>query len=185
MACDLIKGHSVGCRDGVGGLVTLWFAQYDEATLTLSSGEVTDLQMGSAHLHGYHMNRGVGSISESITGSTENGTVFYTQTATLKFNKLSKEYQNELKLIAQQRLVIFAELNQLDDTGVRTVMCLGAHNGCQLTSGTNSSGTALGDMNGYEWVFEAQEPMPMYEVLPMTAVAFDQGAFTYAGKVVS
>jgi len=24
----------------------------------------------------------------------------------------------------------------------------------------------------------------MYEVLPMTAVAFDQGAFTYAGKVV-
>ena len=178
MACDLIKGHSLGCRDGVGGLVTLWFAQYDEATLSLASGEVTDIEMGSAHIHGYHMQRGAGSISESITGSTENGTVFYTQTATLKFNKLSKEYQNELKLIAQQRLVIFAELNQLDDTGVRTVMCLGAHNGCQLTSGTNSSVTALGDMNGYEWVFEAQEPMPMYEVLPMTAVAFDQGAFT-------
>ena len=185
MACDLIKGYSLGCRDGVGGLVTLWFAQYDEATLTLSGGEVTDLEMGSAHIHGYTMHRGVGSISEAITGSSENGTVFYTQTATLKFNKLRKEYQNELKLIAQQRLVIFAELNELDDSGVRTVMCLGAHNGCQLVSGTNTSGQGLGDFNGYEWVFEAQEPMPMYEVLPMTAVAFDQGAFTYAGKVTS
>ena len=184
MACDLIKGFSLGCRDGVGGLVTLWFAQYDEATLTLSGGEVTDLEMGSAHLHGYTMHRGVGSITETITGSN-NGTVFYTQTANLKFNKLRKEYQNELKLIAQQRLVIFAELNELTDTGVRTVMCLGAHNGCQLTSGTNASGVGLGDMNGYDWTFEAQEPMPMYEVADMTAVAFDQSAFTYAGKVVS
>ena len=43
MACDLIKGHSIGCRDGIGGVVTLWFAQFDEATLTLASGEVTDL----------------------------------------------------------------------------------------------------------------------------------------------
>ena len=43
----------------------------------------------------------------------------------------------------------------------------------------------LGEFSGYEWVFEAQEPMPMYEVLPFTAVAFDQGAFTYAGKVTS
>ena len=185
MACDLIKGYSLGCRDGVGGLVTLWFAQYDEATLTLASGEVTDLEMGSAHLHGYTMTRGLGSISEAITGSTENGTVFYTQTATLKFNKLAKEYQNELRLIAQQRLVVFAELNELNDAGVRTVMALGAHNGCELSTGTGVSGTALGDFNGYEWTFEAQEPFPMYEVADMTAVAFDQSAFTYAGKVVS
>ena len=185
MACDLIKGYSLECRSGVGGLVTLWFAQYDEATLTLASGEVTDLEMGSAHLHGYTMRRGVGSITETITGSSENGTVFYTQSATLKFSKLRKEYQNVLKLISQQRLIIFAELNELTDTGVRTVMCLGAHNGCELTSGTNTSGTALGDFNGYEWTFEAQEPMPMYEVADMTAVAFDQSAFTYAGKVTS
>ena len=185
MACDLIKGHSIGCRDGIGGVVTLWFAQFDEATLTLASGEVTDLEMGSAHLHGYHMKRGVGSITETATGSSENGTVFYTQTAVLKFNKLSKEYQNELRLIAQQRLVIFAELNELNDAGVRTVIALGAHNGCELSTGTGSSGTALGDFNGYEWSFEAQEPFPMYEVADMTAVAFDQAAFTYAGKVVS
>ena len=185
MACDLIKGHSIGCRDGIGGVVTLWFAQFDEATLTLASGEVTDLEMGSAHLHGYHMKRGVGSITETVTGSSENGTVFYTQTATLKFNKLANEYQNELRLIAQQRLVIFAELNELNDAGVRTVMCLGAHNGCELSTGTGTSGTALGDFNGYEWTFESQEPRPMYEVADMTAVAFDQSAFTYAGKVVS
>ena len=185
MACDLIKGYSLGCRDGIGGVVTLWFAQYDEATLTLASGEVTDLEMGSAHLHGYTMTRGLGSISEAITGSTENGTVFYTQTATLKFNKLAKEYQNELRLIAQQRLVIFAELNELNDAGVRTVMALGAHNGCELSTGRGSSGVALGDFNGYEWTFEAQEPFPMYEVADMTAVAFDQAAFTYAGKVTS
>ena len=98
---------------------------------------------------------------------------------------MANEYQNELRLIAQQRLVIFAELNELNDAGVRTVMCLGAHNGCELSTGTGTSGTALGDFNGYEWTFESQEPRPMYEVADMTAVAFDQSAFTYAGKVVS
>ena len=185
MACDLIKGHSISCRDGIGGVKSLYFAQFDEATLTLASGEVTDLEMGSAHLHQYDMKRGVGSITETVNGSSENGTVFYTQTAVLQFNKLSKEFQNELRLIAQQRLIVFVELNELNDAGVRTVMCLGAHNGCELNTGTGASGTALGDFNGYNWTFDRQEPFPMYEVADMTAVAFDQGAFTYAGKVSS
>ena len=52
----------------------------------------------------------------------------------MKFNKLSKEYQNELKLLAQNRLIVFAELNELNDDGYNTIMCLGGTNGLELTS---------------------------------------------------
>ena len=87
MACDLIKGYTVGCRDGIGGVKALYFGQFEEVTLTQSGGEVTDIEMGSAALHKYTPKRGVASISETVTASSENGTVFYTHTCNLKFNK--------------------------------------------------------------------------------------------------
>ena len=41
---------------------------------------------------------GVASVSDTITGSTENGTIFYTPTVNVILNKLTKEDQNEIKL---------------------------------------------------------------------------------------
>jgi len=185
MACDLVKGYSVSCRDGIGGVVALYFGQFDEITLTTGSGEVSDIEMGSASLHKYTPKRGVANISETVNASAEAGTVFYTHTCNLKFNKLSAEYQHELRLLAQQRLIVFAELNELTAGGKRIVMCLGATNGLELSAGTNTSGTAFGDLNGYDWTFEGLSSEPMLEVDDYTTIALDNSAFTMGAHVTA
>jgi hypothetical protein len=185
MACELIKGYSIGCRDGIGGVKAIYLGQFEEITLTTSGGEVTDIEMGTDTLFKYTCKRGVASITETINASSEAGTVFYTHSCNLKFNKLSKEYQNELKLLAQNRLIVFAELNELNDASKNTIMCLGATHGLELMSGTGTSGVALGDFGGYDWTLEGSENEPMLEVADYTTVAFDNSAFTMGTIVTS
>ena len=185
MACDLIKGHSIGCRDGIGGVKALYLGQFEEITLTASGGEVTDIEMGTDTLFKYTCKRGVASITETINANSEAGTVFYTHSCNLKFNKLSKEYQNELRMLAQNRLIVFAELNELNDDGYNTIMCLGGTNGLELTSGTGASGAALGDMNGYDWTLEGSENNPMDEVTNDAGAGLSNAAFTMGTIVTS
>jgi len=185
MACDLIKGHSIGCRDGIGGVKAIYLGQFEEITLTASGGEVTDIEMGSDTLFKYTCKRGVASITETINASSESGTVFFTHSCNLKFNKLSKEYQNELRMLAQNRLIVFAELNELNDDGYNTFLCLGATNGLELMSGTGASGVALGDFNGYDWTLEGSENEPMLEVINPAGAGLGHADFTMGTIVTS
>jgi len=180
MACNLTKGRNITCRDGIGGIKAIYIAQHDELTsYTAASGEVTDFDLGSGDdLYKYTLKRGTGSVTENIVASSENGTVFYTHNITVSLHNLTKEDQNEIKLLAQQRMVIFAELNQLNSTGKNTIVACGLDNGMELSTGTSTSGTALGDMVGYTFSFEAQEPNPMQLVADYTTNPFDNGAFT-------
>jgi hypothetical protein len=53
---------------------------------------------------------GTATVSEAITGSTENGSIFYAPTVTIMLNGLSKADQNQIKLLAATKVVIFAQL---------------------------------------------------------------------------
>jgi len=180
MACNLTKGRNITCRDGIGGIKAIYIAQHDELTsYTAASGEVTDFDLGSGDdLYKYLLKRGTGSVTETINASSENGTVFYTHSVNVKLHNLTKEDQNEIKLLAQQRMVIFAELNQLNSTGKNTIVALGLDNGMELSAGTSVSGVALGDTVGYDFTFEAQEPNPMQLLADYTTTPFDNSAFT-------
>lgn len=180
MACNLTKGRNITCRDGIGGIKAIYIAQHDElSAYTAASGEVTDFDLGgSDDLYKYTLKRGTGSVTETINASSENGTVFYTHSVNVKLHNLTKEDQNEIKLLAQQRMVVFAELNQLNSTGKNTIVACGLDNGCELSAGTSVSGVALGDMVGYDFTFEAQEPNPMQLVADYTTTPFDNSAFT-------
>ena len=181
MACNLTKGRNVTCRDTVGGVKAVYFAQHDELTSYVSaSGEVTDFDLGSGDdIYKYILKRGTAGVTETVNASSENGTVFYTQSVNIKLHKLTKEDQNEIKLLAQQRLVIFVELNEINDSGKNVILSCGLDNGAELSAGTNASGVALGDMNGYDWTFEAQEPNPMQTVADYTTNPLDNGSFTF------
>ena len=181
MACNLTKGRNITCRDTVGGVKAIYLAQHDELTSYVSaSGEVTDFDLGgSDDIYKYLLKRGTAGVTETINASSENGTIFYTQSVNIKLHKLTKEDQNEIKLLGSQRLVIFVELNELNSTGKNVILACGLDNGMELTSGTNASGVALGDMNGYDWTFEAQEPNPVQLVADYTTTPLDNGAFTF------
>ena len=121
---------------------------------------------------------GVASISESITGSRENGTVFMTPTVNLVLNRLTKEDQNEIKLLSQTKVVIFAELNATLANGHNVIVGLGVTNGMELNAGTMDSGAAFGDRNGYTLTFDGLEPAPFAMVADFTTNPFDNAAFT-------
>ena len=100
MACTaLSKGRGLDCSRTSGGIKYVYFAVYDQVTsIPQTAGEVTDIEMGTDVLYRYAMPLGTASLSESITGSRENGTIFYTPTLNLVLNKLTKEELVDLAL---------------------------------------------------------------------------------------
>ena len=200
MACTaLTKGRGLICDRIAGGIKYIYFGVYDEfdkAALTgevmgtgivRSAGSITDIEMGTAtgDLYRYALPRGESSLTETITGSTENGTIFYSPQITMKLNQLETDYQNQLRLLAKSKLIIFAQLNQKLANGHDVIVCLGPENGMRLNSGTNLSGAAYADHNGYSWTFDGMEESPMSTVADYTTSPFDNTAFTINSIVIS
>lgn len=180
MACELTKGRSLDCKTATGGIKAVYFAQHADVVLTRASGEVTDLEFAGGApttLFKYNLPRGTGSFTDTITGSAENGTVFYEPSVTFMLHNLSAADQNEIKLLAQNRLVVFVQLNAKLSNGHDLVVCLGSDNGLELTTGTAASGAAFGDMVGYSLTFAGAETLPAAQVADYTTNPFDNTAF--------
>jgi len=186
MACTtLTKGRGLDCNRVSGGIKNIYFGVYDQFTAPIqtvgivqASGEISDIEMDAGGLYRYTTPLGVASISESITGSRENGTIFMTPTVNLVLNRLTKEDQNQIKLLSQTKLVIFAELNATLTNGHNVIVGLGVTNGMELNAGTMDSGAAWGDRGGYTLTFDGLEPIPFPMVADYTTNPFDNAAFT-------
>jgi|TARA_R110000824_G_scaffold17369_3_gene70633 hypothetical protein len=175
MACtSLTKGRGLDCNRISGGVKAVYFAVFDQVlSTTESGGEVTDIDMGTDSIYKYVVPRGSTTVNESITGSTENGTLFYTPTLSMVLNKLTKEDQNEIKLLGQTQVMVFAQLNAQLANGHDTIVCLGRQNAMSLNAGTADSGASFGDRNGYTLTFDGQEAEPFKMVVDYTATPFD------------
>ncbi|MAK56915.1 MAG: hypothetical protein CML17_13920 [Pusillimonas sp.] len=191
MACELTKGRQLDCRDTVGGVKAVYFVQHADASINEAgggageepaSGTISDIDITNSgsgdKLFKYEVTRGTASFTETITGSTENGTVFFDQSVNIKLHKLSIADRNEIKLLSQNRLIVFVELNQINSSGKRVIVALGVENGLQLNTGTNVSGAALGDMAGSDLTFSGQESFPASIVADYSNSPFDNTAFT-------
>ena len=193
MACTAIsKGRGLDCNRISGGVKNIYFGVYDQFTAPIqtvgivqATGEISDIEMSTNVLYRYTTPLGAASISESITGSTENGTIFYTPTVNVILNKLTKEDQNQIKLLGQTKVVIFAELNERLANGHNVIVGLGVTNGLNLNAGTMDSGAAFGDRNGYTLTFDGMEPIPFPMVADYTTDPFDNAAFTMGTIVTS
>jgi hypothetical protein len=186
MACTtLTKGRSLDCSRVSGGIKFVYFGVYDQFTAPIetvgivqASGEISDIEMDAGGLYRYTMPLGVASMTETITGSRENGTIFYTPSLNVILNRLTKEDQNQIKLLGATKLVCFAQLNATLSNGHDVIVGLGVTNGMELNSGTIDSGAAWGDRGGYTLTFDGLEPIPSPMVADYTTNPFDNGAFT-------
>ena len=197
MACTaLTKGRGLTCDRFAGGVKNVYFGVYDDfgadsrgvvygTGIVEASGSITDIEMGGNDLYKYSLPRGESSVTETIVGSTENGTIYYTPQITIKLNALTTADQNQVKLLATSKLVVFAELNQINAAGKNVILCMGARNGMRLNSGTNLSGAGFGDHNGYSWTMDGMEEGPMATVADYTSDPFDNAAFTINSIVIS
>ena len=126
----------------------------------------------------YALPRGTGSFTETIQPSVENGTVFYEPSVNIKLHKMTVGDRNEIKLLAQNRLIIFVETNAVIANGHTNIWCLGKENGMELSAGTTQTGAGFGDMNGYNLTFTGAESEPCLLVADHTSTPFDNAAFT-------
>ena len=171
MACTaLTKGRGLDCTRQSGGVKYFYFSVFDDIaetdiTYNPAAGvhEITAINFQNSTIYRYAVPRGASNVSDAITGSTENGTLFYTPTVNMVLNRLTKEDQNEIKLLGQTQVRIFAQLNAQTANGNDVIICLGAKNGMSMNAGTSDSGTAFGDRNGYTLTFDGLEadPFPM------------------------
>ena len=120
---------------------------------------------------------GVASVTDTITGSRENGTIFYTPTVNIMLNKLTKEDQNEIKLLGKSKVRIFAQLNEQLANGHDVFIALGMSNGMELNAGTMDSGSDFGSRNGYTLTFDGLEPIPFAMLEDYTTTPWDQSGF--------
>ena len=164
MACNLSTGRALSCNDSVGGIKSVYFAEYGTmGTLTVTAGEVTAFG-GTPSFYDFEVRGGNSSLEQTITGSRENGTVFYEQTLNVTLQKLDLLTQEEIVKIAKARPhVVVKTFND-------EYLMIGAVHGADLTGGTIVTGAAMGDLTGFTLTLAGQETLPAYFV---DATAFE------------
>tara|TARA_R110000796_G_scaffold52189_1_gene123122 strand:- start:216 stop:743 length:528 start_codon:yes stop_codon:yes gene_type:complete len=157
MACSLTTGRKVPCKSAVGGIKTIYFADYGTlGDATIVAGEITVLA-GTPDFFQFDV-KGASSLETAINSSRENGTTFYESTLTMALTFQDKATQEELKLIAHGRPHVAIE----DYNG--NYFLVGLDHGAEVTGGSITSGAAMGDVSGYNLTIVAQETAPPYFV---------------------
>jgi hypothetical protein len=159
MACVINAGYVIDCRESVGGIQAIWLISnanlYDasgNSRVTDASGTVTAMTKATnTKFYKFEVPRGTAVASTNMTGSMENGTVFYTHSLTFPINTRTATVRNIITTLAKNRLTFVT----LEMDGVYRMY--GKGYGLMMDSTTNSSGTAPGDRNGAELVFSSME----------------------------
>ena len=156
MACIVTKGRTEPCKDVVGGINAVYFAEYDSlGTITYdgTNADVVDSFGGTPTWYKYVV-KGASSFEQTFNSSRENGTIFYEQTLNISLKKMSKQSHQELKLLANGMPHVIVE----DNNGNKFLM--GLEYGASVSGGTIVTGTAMGDLSGYTLTLTAQEKIP-------------------------
>jgi hypothetical protein len=167
MACELTSGiSSIDCRDNQGGIAYIYIASVvaQPATITETAGQVTGISyngtpVSSSNFFKFAVNKQTSSFTETMTASSENGTVFFQQDVNVVFRKLESAKRDVIKLLASATdLLVVVK----DNNG--KFWSVGITRGAELSAGTGATGTAYGDLNGYNLTFTGYEIAPSYEV---------------------
>ena len=153
MSCALTQNYILDCKEGMGGIKSVRFAEFaNVSSVTESAGVVSAITMaGSNKFWKYDLIRETSSLTENINANVQNGTTFYQQELTIILNKMAVATRNEILLLAKNRLMAIVE----DTNG--TFWLVGQLNATDLTAGSAGTGTASGDRNGYTLTFTAME----------------------------
>ncbi len=160
MACALTTGYTLSCRDSAGGIKSVYFIEFDNVSgITESAGTATAIsKANNGRFYKYNLQRGTSNFEEAYNDSAENGTSFHVQTLNIVLNKMQAATSQEIKLLAQNRLIAVVE----DRNG--KYWLLGQENGLERSGGSAASGTAMGDRNGYTLAFTSDNKNPALEV---------------------
>lgn len=159
MACNIVQGREILCRDAAGGIGEFYATEYDnipQANITASSGVITAATCASGkRLFTYKLEKENAQFDQKIIVSVENGTTYVESTLTVSLKGMSAALKNNLLTLAYNRLHIVVKDNQLTPV----YHWMGQTNGTDMTSADGSTGKAFGDMNGFKLTFVSKEPL--------------------------
>jgi hypothetical protein len=166
MSCDIANGRLEACKDSVSGLDAIYFINYgdfnpDATTLggdvlySVTAGyedTISDIANVTT-IYKYEL-KGANSFEQTIQTSRDNGTTFFEQVLTVQLKKQDAITHKTVKLLSYGRphIIVRTKGNQFFIAGLQR--------GCDVTAGTVSSGTAMGDFNGYNLTFTGMENLP-------------------------
>lgn len=168
MACLLTSGRTEPCKDTLGGLKAVYFANFADAdgAFTIASGEVTAIGVGLTEVFKYDLRADGNTFAQAMVSDKNTGTSVNTQTTTLALKKLDKDTSLQVDLLAKGRPVMI--LQDRNDN----YFLVGQTEGNDLTGSDINSGGAKADFNGYNLTFEAQEGSlaPFFDSASVTAL---------------
>ena len=155
MACDITSGRTLPCKDGIGGIKNVYFANYDSVSVTEEADDsVLATAFAGDTFYKYDINNGASSLTQNIQSNRENGTTAFEQVLELTLPRLSKEDNFEIKLIAFGRPHIVVEDYNSN------FWFVGKENGADVTGGSIVTGAAMGDLAGYTLTLTSMERKP-------------------------
>jgi hypothetical protein len=166
MSCDIANGRLEACKDSVSGLDAIYIINYGDynpdpvslggnVTYSATAGlEDVITEIGSVSTVYKFELKGANSFEQTIQTSRDNGTTFFEQALTIQLKKQDAATHKTIKLLAYGRphIIVRTRGNQFFIAGLQR--------GCDVTAGTVSSGTAMGDFNGYNLTFTGMENVP-------------------------
>ena len=193
MACDITHGRIEECKDSVSGLKAIYIINFDdlnEDTATFDTGTpgeedelVTWTPASALTMYKYELKSTANALNTTINASRDNGTTFFGQELVVNLKRQDVVTHKQVKLLAYGRPRIIAR--SMTDQ----FFMLGFAQGCDVSAGTIGTGAALGDFNGYQLTFMAEEELPPLFIAATNeaqlATAFADGAATDAVIVTS
>ena len=164
MSCEISHGRVEECKDSVSGLKAIYIINYDdlnEDNATFDTGttdeedELVSWQPASPlSMYKYELKSTANALNTTINASRDNGTTFFTQELVVNLKRQDVVTHKQVKLLSYGRPRIIAR--SMTDQ----FFLLGFAQGCDVSAGTIGTGAALGDFNGYQLTFTAEEELP-------------------------
>ena len=166
MACDITHGRIEECKDSVSGLKAIYIINFDELNEDSAVFDTTTDQedqldtwtpvdtVSPLNIYKYELKSTANALNTTINASRDNGTTFFTQELVVNLKRQDVVTHKQVKLLAYGRPRIIAR--SMTDQ----FFLLGFAQGCDVSAGTIGTGAALGDFNGYQLTFTAEEELP-------------------------
>ena len=154
MACTLtINGRAFPCKDKIGGIKRVWIKEFDATDWGTITAGVVAAGTGIT-VFGFELTKNSGSFQQAVNASMENGVVFYSQVLEMTMPNLLATDNVEVADLLKGRLTIIVQ--DVNDN----YFAMGSTAGSEASGGTIGTGTAKGDLNGYQLQFTAEEAIP-------------------------
>ena len=171
MACTLTTGRKLPCKQSVGGLNKVYFADFGTlGVATVANGSITAVA-GSPAFFEYDLKGATSSLTTNIVSSRDTGTTVYETTLELTFTHLDVATQEELKILAAARPHVVIE----DNNETPNYFMVGYHQGAEVTAGTIVTGAAYTDLSGFTLTLTATEVIPPLYITGSVVIAAAAG----------